>query len=26
LPKISTFKQHYLRKQELVFCVRDTAT
>jgi len=26
LPKISAFKQYYLRKQELIFCVRDTAT
>jgi len=26
LPKISAFKQYYLRKQELDFCVRDTAT
>jgi len=26
LPKISVFKQYFLRKQELVFCVRDTVT
>ena len=26
LPKISTFKQYCLHQQELVFCVRDTAT
>jgi len=26
LLKISAFKQYYLHKQELVFCVRDTAT
>jgi len=25
LPKISAFKQYYLRKQELVFYVHDTA-
>jgi len=26
LPKISEFKQYYLRKQALVFCVCDTST
>jgi len=26
LPKLSAFKQYYLRKQELVYCARDTAT
>jgi len=26
LPKFSTFKQYYLHKQELVFCMRDTVT
>ena len=26
LPKIIAFRQYYLHKQELVFCVRDTVT
>jgi len=26
LPKISAFKQYYVRKQELVFCAHDIAT